>query len=571
MRYLSGHLKEVNFSGSYQTVFDDNGQQVEYQLEFDNSQIILENFTLDGVKLLHRGQGGYGWIMAEDIEGKAVKMKFQPSARELGVVARRDPVQHPYLQRLHDWAASVLRYEFGKTMGQSNLALRIPLPMPESIETDQIVPIFDAGLRRFGGEFIDTIKRDMRKIGYDIEELSVARPAYVVINPTLPGELVGIAAKEQGLPCVTDQHCMSQGMFRTLSLLIQLNYALLRQKPGCVLVDDIGEGLDFERSCSLIDVLRSKARESEVQLILSTNDRFVMNKVPLEEWLVLQRAGNRFVSGITRTQRRSSTNSSLRDSAISISSRPISWTRSQRRRLSAVNRLAIFTEGETEQLFVEWLVCEMVSGANLQIELRKARGGRSTRRRTRIVEAVADNPAVKYYVLIVDCGGDGGVKSRILEEYHRLAEFGYKAIIGLRDAPKRRADIPRLQQGLPQGVPGSPVPVDFVLAIMEIEAWFLAEHTHFQKINETLTPALIQAELGFDPSADDMRLRDRPAQDLDAAYQLVGERYQKGRAAQRTVYLLDCARIAFEMIATDPEIQRIIDDLNCFLQVSPDE
>lgn len=92
-----------------------------------------------------------------------------------------------------------------------------------------------------------------------------------------------------------------------------------------------------------------------------------------------------------------------------------------------MNRLAIFTEGETEQLFVEWLVREMISAANLKIELRRARGGRSTRRRTRIVEAVADDPVVKYYVLIVDCGGDGGVKSRILEEYHRLAEFGYKA------------------------------------------------------------------------------------------------------------------------------------------------
>jgi len=235
-----------------------------------------------------------------------------------------------------------------------------------------------------------------------------------------------------------------------------------------------------------------------------------------------------------------------------------------------MNRLAIFTEGETEQLFVEWLVREMAGAAYLQIELREARGGTSTRRRNRIVEAVADNPELKYYVLIVDCGGDGGVKSRILEEYQNLAQYGYKALIGLRDAPKQRADIPRLQQGLPQGVPMDPLPVIFVLAIMEIEAWFLAEHTHFPKIDERLTSARIQAELGFDPSTDDMRLRDRPAQDLNTAYQLVGERYQKGRAAQRTVYLLDCARIAFEMTAADPEIQRLIDNIEGFLQAGQD-
>lgn len=293
-RFLSGQVKEVNFSGSFRSVFDDNGKKVEYQLDVDNSQVILENFIVDGKQLLHRGQGGYGWIMAEDIEGKAVKMKFQPSSRELGVVARLDPVQHPYLQLLNDWGRSVHRYEFGKGMGHSNLGIKLNtlLPIPEVFETDQIVPIFDAG-RRLGEEFTNTVKSDMRKIGYEIEELSIARPAFIVIEPTPPGELVGITAKERDLPCVTDQHCMSQGMFRTLSLLIQLNYALLRHKPGCILVDDIGEGLDFERSCLLIDLIRSKAGESDVQLILSTNDRFVMNKVPLEEWLILQRAGNR--------------------------------------------------------------------------------------------------------------------------------------------------------------------------------------------------------------------------------------------------------------------------------------
>ena len=184
------------------------------------------------------------------------------------------------------------------------------------------------------------------------------------------------------------------------------------------------------------------------------------------------------------------------------------------------------------------------------------------------MEAVADNPDLKYYVLIVDCHGDGGVKSRILEEYHRLAEYGYKTIIGLRDAPKKRADIPRLQRGLPDGVSMTPVPVVFVLAIMEIEAWFLAEHTHFPKIDERLTTAFIKAELGFDPSTENMSLGERPAQDLNAAYQLVGERYQKGRAAQRTVYFLDCARIVLEIIAGDPEIKRLIDTIDRFLQTT---
>ena len=38
-----------------------------------------------------------------------------------------------------------------------------------------------------------------------------------------------------------------------------------------------------------------------------------------------------------------------------------------------MDRLAIFAEGETEQLFAEWLVCEMADAAHLHIEMRSAR------------------------------------------------------------------------------------------------------------------------------------------------------------------------------------------------------
>jgi hypothetical protein len=88
-----------------------------------------------------------------------------------------------------------------------------------------------------------------------------------------------------------DQFEMSQGMFRALSILIQVNYAGMAHQSYCILIDDIGEGLDFDRSTRLIELLREKALESSFQLIMATNDRFVMDRVPLEEWSVLQRHG----------------------------------------------------------------------------------------------------------------------------------------------------------------------------------------------------------------------------------------------------------------------------------------
>jgi hypothetical protein len=67
-----------------------------------------------------------------------------------------------------------------------------------------------------------------------------------------------------------------------------------------------------------------------------------------------------------------------------------------------------------------------------------------------------------------------------------------------------------------------------------------------------------------------MQLRDHPARDLNNAYQLVGERYQKGRAAERTIYLLDPARVVLEMPEGDADLKLLIDTITCFLQLGED-
>jgi hypothetical protein len=58
------------------------------------------------------------------------------------------------------------------------------------------------------------------------------------------------------------------------------------------------------------------------------------------------------------------------------------------------------------------------------------------------------------------------------------------------------------------------IPVDFVLAVMEIEAWFLAETTHYARIDPAITMAAIKSTLGFDPENDDLQRRPSPAEDL---------------------------------------------------------
>jgi hypothetical protein len=230
-------------------------------------------------------------------------------------------------------------------------------------------------------------------------------------------------------------------------------------------------------------------------------------------------------------------------------------------------KLAVFVEGQTEQVFIEDLVRAVAGAKRVRIEKRKITGGTSCRRRMRLLEAVAVDLGQEYYVLIVDCGSYESVKSRIREEYDNLARADYKAVIALRDVyPIPRADIPRLRRQLPIYVKTSPIQVVFVLAVMEVEAWFLAEHTHFERIDPGLTIECIRAGVGFDPSTEDMEQRDNPAADLHAIYNLVGRNYSKSKSCvQRTVGVLDYARLYLELPDRCEPLRVLVSAIDTFL------
>lgn len=232
-----------------------------------------------------------------------------------------------------------------------------------------------------------------------------------------------------------------------------------------------------------------------------------------------------------------------------------------------MNKLAIFVEGQTEQIFAERLLREIAGDKRILIEKRSSRGGHRGKRRMTLLEAAAKDSARRFFVLIVDCGGDEHVKSDIMDRYTGLVQAGFQAIIGIRDVyPRSREDIPKLRQGLRYQMPTLPIHVVFVLAVMEIEAWFLAEHTHFVRLSPTLTTDCIRKNMGFDPDTDDMRLRDHPADDLHAIYQLAGCGYDKSKkTVQRTVGLIDYERVYIELAPKEPDLSVLTAQIDRFL------
>ena len=131
---------------------------------------------------------------------------------------------------------------------------------------------------------------DMSVLGYQLEDVGV-QPLPLAI-PQIASPLMAIFVKEKDLATPTTQLTISAGMFRALALVIFLNDCIFRKLKCTLLIDDIGEGLDFSRSRDLVHLLIDRAKKNDFQLIMTTNDRFVMNEVPLEYWGVINRSGS---------------------------------------------------------------------------------------------------------------------------------------------------------------------------------------------------------------------------------------------------------------------------------------
>ena len=230
-----------------------------------------------------------------------------------------------------------------------------------------------------------------------------------------------------------------------------------------------------------------------------------------------------------------------------------------------MNKLAVFVEGQTEQIFTEKLLIELAGRNNIYIEKSYLTGGKKYPRKGLHFKSV--NNDRKYFAYIVDCQSDSTVKSDIVDNYDSLIREGYSSIVGIRDVyPIDRTEIPNLKSGLSYRVKTKPFTPVFILSVMEIEAWFLAEYTHFERIHEGLTIDRIQAEMHFDPSQENMELRDRPSQDLHQIYALEGLAYTKRKNhTERTVAALDYAEIYLGLSSKVQAIKEFTSEIDRFM------
>ncbi len=158
------------------------------------------------------------------------------------------------------------------------------------------------------------------------------------------------------------------------------------------------------------------------------------------------------------------------------------------------------------------------------------------------------------------------MKSDILDSYDSLSKHAYEKILGLRDVyPMTYSDIAKLETGLKYHVPTRPVPVSIMLAVMEIEAWFLAETTHISRIHSSLTLDFIKNKLHLDLATTDLERRSHPANDLDNIYHLGGLAYNKKKSCiLRTIRALDFSRLYLDLKERMTYLGKFVAELDAF-------
>lgn len=269
---------------NYDVVFENEGSPIRYCLVVKNGEVIDERLAVGDVERFNRKEK----FMFYEQQGE--NLAFETSPEELGVT-RIDSKQQSYMVPLYLWGRNLSHYEFGGNLGKNMIVRDLAVAVNESIkprDTEKVSAFFAKALQQFAN-IKDVVINDMAEIGYKLTDIKSSPLKNIPING------YGIAVKEDSLEEYTDQQEMSQGMFRALSIIIQIEYSLLANMPSCILIDDIGEGLDYERSQKLINLIMKKASNNGLQVIMTSNDRFVMNNIPLQYWHVINRSGNRSV------------------------------------------------------------------------------------------------------------------------------------------------------------------------------------------------------------------------------------------------------------------------------------
>jgi hypothetical protein len=230
----------------------------------------------------------------------------------------------------------------------------------------------------------------------------------------------------------------------------------------------------------------------------------------------------------------------------------------------SIKQLAIFVEGKTELLFIKRLLIEIAGIKNIEIQCKILQGqGRCPE-----IERFTDSKS-KYKILLYNSCADNRVLSDMKDNYMNLIfNKGYSKILGIRDLyPKSFERKNRIIESIQQHLDNEKLDkIRIIIAVMEIETWFIGELTHYTKIDPELTLEHIKENLIDLENLNDIEKDiSHPAGLLHKIYQLKGKAWKKTeRHIHRTVNNLDYENLYIKTRNNIPSLNQLIIELDDF-------
>lgn len=273
---------KIKISGGNWFLSFENGNNIKYSynLQINDGIIDCEEIKENNTVLLSRKKETGKIYSKKDKKYHT----FNPPIDELTLNVRRDIADYPFLEDFIKWAKNLNGYSFS---GVKNDQITIPNKPEGYFDTLTTVPYI---LKQAGSEkdIVEKIISDLQSIGYPVDKVFAKSQ---ILQPNL-NNIFTVVVQESNLKCETEQATISNGMFRALCLIVIIEYLIKIGKSGTIIIDDLGEGLDFDRSTRLTKLLFEKTKNADFQLIITSNDRFLINNVDIKNINFLERDGH---------------------------------------------------------------------------------------------------------------------------------------------------------------------------------------------------------------------------------------------------------------------------------------
>lgn len=262
------------YGGQFELSFEENDYIYLYSLWIEKGEVKIEKLQKGGLLIIDRTEA-YCSIYSS-FENNLITIA--PPRDKLILHVRRDTKEYPDFETLISWAEHTHGFKFGNISPHSYY---IDREIDRLTSVDEIPKLFEEIYFRDDNTVLNVIK-NMQDIGYDVAKIST----------DIASDNQSLHVRESYMSKAIPQGEMSQGMFRVMALFIFLEY-ISTEKVSTLIIDDLCEGLDYDRASKLGEYLFNSEKFKNIQLIATSNDSFLMDVIDIKHWNVLVRNGSK--------------------------------------------------------------------------------------------------------------------------------------------------------------------------------------------------------------------------------------------------------------------------------------